>query len=360
MGKTLFILSDDFGELVLLRLLLYQQPNHVFLVLPERLYHHFNLPNCTKLLFEDGKQLKKYVEEIEPKEVMLFSAYLLAPNGLITFDEFYDFLDFLDQEKIKVSTSDPFMRFYDQMDFIEQPQDFHSCVRNKLKEISQRLTNYRHLYGVPISFKNIASQSFSNSIKKFDQKHLNHGQKHWTFVMAKQDFILLQNGNENNYHEVLIPLFKRLVQDDNININLIFPAEFLTILQPYLIDIPQINYINFCDLDVFEALISKSDLLIYWNVFSASTLLCRLYNKPIVFIAQGHMEAIYPGFFEYVKDSWFPKHYPEIIPIDEYFIPKVMEKLKYESNVELNALYQPYYELDSPAQVLLPLKPSEV
>jgi hypothetical protein len=350
MNKALFIFSDDFGELVLLRLLLYKQPVHVYLALPERLFDHVEFPNATKILYTGGDDLMKYVEEVKPTQVLLFSAYLLAPNGMLTFDEFYNLLDYLDEKKIEVSTSDPFMRYYDQLNYEFKAADFRSQIRDKLKEISERLATYNHLYAVPVEFDGAPCQSFSNPAKrevilKTDDK------KQWTFIMAFEDYSLLQVGNDESYYKTLIPLLTSLVEEYDIKVNLVFPKDLLNKLK--LADIPNINYVSYCTMDTFEDLVAQSDLIIYWNVFSASTLLCRLYNKPTVFLGQGHMEAIYPGFYDYIKSSWFPENEPEIMQIDDSFIPSLLKRLEADGkSTKDQTLYQPYYELDAPLTIL--------
>nr|WP_315423579.1 hypothetical protein [uncultured Pedobacter sp.] len=351
MDKILFIFSNDFGELVLLRLLVYQQPIHAYLALPERLFGHVDFPNVTKFLYKDADDLKNHIEEIHPTQVMLFSAYLLAPNKLITYTEFYSLLDYLDEKKITVSTSDPFMRYYDQLSYDDRPSDFRTAVRNQLKGLSERLAVYRHLYGVPVQFDGAPCQSFSNHFKIDIQPDVNR-QKQWTFIMAAEDFSLLQIGNNNEYQEILIPLFTALVKDHDICVNLVFPESLCEILRANLPDVAGINYVSYCSLDAFERLVAQSDLMIYWNVFSASTLLCRLYSKPTVFLGHGHMENIFPGFFDYIKSSWFPHKAPEVFQIDDTFIPALLKRLENVANgFNDNALYQPYYELDSPTAV---------
>jgi hypothetical protein len=351
MNRTLFIFSDDFGELVLLRLLLYKQPVHAFLLLPERLFKHVEFPNATKFLYKDGNDLKKHVEEINPEQVMLFSAYLLAPNGLISYPEFYSLLDYLDEKNITVATSDPFMRYYDQLAYEHPPESFHAAVRNKLKEISGRVALYRHLYAVPVQFDGAPSQSFSNHLM-CDVKEQTNKRKQWTFIMASEDFRLLQKENPAGYHKKLIPLFISLVKDYNIRVNLVFPEAFYRTLKLGLAGVPGINYVSYCSLASFESLVAQSDLVIYWNMFSASTLLCRLYNKPTVFLGLGHMETLFPGFFEYIKSSWFPYEAPEIMNVNDALIPSLIKRLEADgAAIRDHALYQPYYELDSPLAV---------
>jgi len=352
MNRTLFIFSNDFGELVLLRLLLYKQPVHAFLLLPERLFNHVAFPNTTKFLYRDADDLKKYIEEINPEQVMFFSAYLIAPNGLLTYPEFYSFLDYLDEKKIAVTTSDPFMRYYDKLDYNSPPHDFRAMVRDKLKEISERLAVYRHLYPVPVQFDGAPCQSFSNHLK-CNAKSQPDKRKQWTFIMASEDFLLLQKGNAGTYHEILIPLFTSLVNDYDIKVNLVFPEDFHELLKLKLAEVPGINYVSYCSMDAFEELVAQSDLMLYWNVFSASTLLCRLYNKPTVFLGQGHMETVFPGFFEYSKSSWFPHNDPDIIQINDAFIPSLIRRLEDDAGqMKDQALYQPYYQLDHPLAVL--------
>ncbi len=347
MNKTLFIFSNDFGELVLLRLLLYKQPVHVYLALPERLYDHVDFPNATKFLYKNGDDIRNCLEEIQPEQVMLFSAYLLAPNNLISFPEFYDLLDYLDEKNIPVSTSDPFMRFYDQLEYEDNGLTFHANVRNVLKELSERLSSYRHLYSVPVQFDGAPHQSYSNPLRRKAVERITD-KKQWTFVMASEDFKLLQIGNSAEYHKTMIPLLKSLVNDYDIHVNLLFPEAFYAVLKPELAGVDHVNCVSYCTLDEFEDLVSQSDLMLYWNVFSASTLICRLHNKPVVYLGHGHMETIFPGFLDYIKASWFPNHDPELMQINETFIPTLLEKLKNNAP----GLYQPYYELDAPVDIL--------
>lgn len=349
MNKTLFIFSDDFGELVLLRLLLYKQPIHVYLALPERLYDHVTLPNVTKFLYRNAQELHTYINDIQPEQVMLFSGYLLVPNGMLSNKEFYSLLDSLDKKEIPVVTSDPFMRIYDYRTYESEGVSYLSRIRNRFKTISERLKTYKHVYGVPVELKDTPCQSFSNTNKPFPQG-VKTEKKQWTFVLAKEDYHLIQSGNNGRYHHTLIPLFKSLTENHDIQINLIFPKDLIEVLQVHLKDCTSINYVKYCHLNAFEELIIQSDVMLYWNIFSASTLLCRLHNKPIVFLGQGHMATIFPDFYAHVKSGWFPDKEPEIMSLDDSFIPKILELLKEDINPN-SSLYYPYYTLDEPQTI---------
>jgi hypothetical protein len=346
MHKTLFIFSDDFGELVLLRLLLFKQPVHAFLALPERLIKHVELTNTTRLPYHDVEDLKKHIEDIGPTQVMLFSAYLLAPNGLLPFPEFYSFLDYLDKKGVQVCTSDPFMRYYDQLEYDFEAEDFYPKVRNILKAISERVAAYTHVYPVPMQSTATLCQSFSNTATRYVKPEASINPR-WTFIMASQDFLLLQKEHEHRYHDVLIPLLRTLINDHDIQVTLLFPEEFPRILRPELAEVQDITFLSYCNMDIFEQMIAQSDMMIYWNLFSASTLLCRLYNKPTVFLHKGHMEKLFPGYYEYAKRAWFPIADPAILAIDNTFIPKVF-KLMDDKHA---SIFQPYYELDAPANI---------
>jgi hypothetical protein len=352
MKKTLFIFSNDFGELVLLRLLMYNQSFSAIALMPEQMMKYITLPNVEKFSYQNADDLKRYIDDIMPTQILFFSAYILATNNLITTPEFYSLMDYLDKKKIEISTSDPFIRYYDHMDFDLQAKDFLSNARNAFITISERLAGYRHLYPLPASLGSTPHRSFSNHFKKKTKEHL-HKRKQWTFVMAMHDYQLLQFESGLTYHKKIIPLFSSLVKDYNIMVNLVFPEELHKILEKELMDVPDINYISYCSLDAFEDLIIQSDVMIYWNLFSASTLLCRLYNKPTVFLKQGHMETIFPGFFKYSKSFWFPENEPVILDINDHFIPDILKRIKAEDAITNDtALFQPYFELDTPLAVL--------
>ena len=349
--KTLFIFSDDFGELVLLRLLSYQLPFHVHAALPARLYDHVSLSSVIKHRYNGYAELKKIIQTVAPEQVMLFSAYLLAPNGMLSYEEFYSLLDLLDAQQIPVATSDPFMRIYDQQEYQSDQNHYLTNARNILKKISERLSVYRHLYAVPVSFDGAPHQSFSNSAK-MTMKLSMRSRRQWTFVMAKEDFSLLQVGSEKSYHKVLAPFLSQLTENHDIAVNLIFPEALLEILKNELPDEPHIKLVSYCDLEEFEKLIIQSEALFYWNVFSASTLLCRLYEKPVFYLGLGHMAVFYPEFYDYIKDSWFPDSKPDVLTLDEAFAPAVMKKLEDGGNqCEDTNIYLPYPQLDSPMDV---------
>lgn len=352
MKRTLFIFSNDFGELVLLRLLMYNQPFHAIALLPEQMLPYITLPNVEKIVYRNVDDLKRNIDNIMPTQILFFSAYILASNNLITFPEFYSLMDYLDEKEIEVSTSDPFIRYYDHIDFEPQAKEFLSLARNTFITISKRLAGYRHLYPIPAPYSSTPHQSFSNQFKK-KTKQQHPKRKQWTFVMAMHDYRLLQFESGLTYHKKLIPLFTSLVKNYNIMVNLVFPDEFQKILKNELTDVPDINYISYCGLDAFEDLIIRSDLMIYWNLFSASTLLCRLYNKPTVFLKQGHMETIFPGFLKYSRSSWFPQNDPVIMEINDHFIPDVVKRIEAGGATTNDpALFQPYFELEPPLAVL--------
>ncbi|WP_435263829.1 hypothetical protein [Tenacibaculum sp. nBUS_03] len=361
MSKTLFVFSDDFGELVLLRLLLYKQPLHAYLALPERLFPHVTLNNVTKVLYKNESELKAFTEEVLPDKVMLFSAYLLAPNGMLTYTEFYDFLDYLDRKNIPISTSDPFMRYYDELDYEVDSQDSFFRIRNKLKQIGERLKGYTHVYGVPVNLKNVKSQSFSNPNKLKDFTNAENITKTWTFVLAQQDYNLLRADSDNTYHKIIESVVILLTKVHNIKVNLVFPKALIAQIKQNLGELKGISYVPYCTLNEFEHLIVASDLMLYWNIFSASTLLCRLYNKPTVYLGMGHMEAFYPGFYSYIKHSWFPDNEPEIMAINDAFIPSLIKRIyTTDSKSKDPKLHQPYYQLESPIEILAVQKTFEL
>ncbi|KAA5533716.1 hypothetical protein F0919_14380 [Taibaiella lutea] len=352
MKRTLFIFSDDFGELVLLRLLMYNQPVNATALMPEHMLPYITLPNVEKFAYRNADDLKRYIDDIMPEQILFFSAYILATNNLISTPEFYSLMDYLDEKKIEISTSDPFIRYYDQVDFDLQAKDFLSNARNAFKEIGERLAGYRHLYPIPVQPGSTPHQSFSNHFRKNTLKQA-HDKKQWTFVMAMHDYRLLQFEGQLIYHKTVVPLFTSLANDYNISVNLVLPEEFYKILKRELKDVSGINYINYCSIDAFEDLIIQSDVMIYWNLFSASTLLCRLYNKPTVFLSKGHMETIFPGFLNYIRPSWFPEKEPGIMKINDSLIPDIIKKIEAEeAGTNEPMLFQPYFDLDSPLTVL--------
>lgn len=353
MKRTLFIFSDDFGELVLLRLLMYNQPFRATALMPEKMLPYITLPNVEKFVYRNAGDLKRYIDDVMPEQILFFSAYILATNNLISTPEFYSLMDYLDERKIEISTSDPFIRYYDHVDFDTQAKDFLSNARNAFKEIGERLSGYRHLYPIPAPFGSTPHQSFSNHSRKETGKQ-DHNKKQWTFVMAMHDYRLLQFEGQLMYHKKVIPLFTSLAKDHNITVNLVLPHEFYKILQRELKDVSGINYIDYCSIDAFENLITQSDVMLYWNLFSASTLLCRLYNKPTVFLGKGHMDTIFPGFLNYIRPFWFPEKEPEIMGIDNFSIPDVIKKIEAEKEgTNEPMLFQPYFNLDTPLTILI-------
>lgn len=337
---------------MLLRLLMYKQPFQAIALFPEKMLPYVTLPNIEKIAYQNADDLRRHIDAFRPEQILFFSAYILASNNLISYPEFYSLLDYLDEKKIEVSTSDPFIRYYDHIAFDPEEKDFLSLARNTFIKIGKRLAGYRHLYPVPAPLCTTPYRSFSNHFKKDSLKRPQE-RKQWTFVMAIHDYRLLQFESKLTYPEKTVPLFTSLVKDYGIMVNLVMPDEFHEILKTHLIDVPDINYIRYCSMDNFEDLIIQSDVMIYWNLFSASTLLCRLYNKPIVFLKQGHMETIFPGFFKFSKESWFPETEPEMMEINDDFIPNIIKRIEAEGAAANDrSLFQPYFELDAPLAVL--------
>lgn len=331
---------------------MYNQPCHAIALLPEQMMSYITLPNVERFIYKNADDLKRYIDDILPEQILFFSAYILASNSLITFPEFYELMDYLDEKKIEVSTSDPFIRYYDHLIFEPEPRDFLTLARNTFIDISKRLAGYRHLYPFPALTGLTPNRSFSNHFKKNTSQNT-HEKKQWTFVMAMHDYRLLQFESGLTYHKKLVPLITSLIKDHGIMANLVFPDELHQTLKELLKDVPDIDYISYCSLDDFEDLIIRSDVMIYWNLFSASTLLCRLYKKPTVFLNKGHMETIFPGFFTYSKTSWFPQGKPEIMEINNDLIPDIIKRTSGNGNVTNDPeLFQPYFELDSPMAIL--------
>jgi len=351
MKKILFIFSNDFGELVLLRLFSFGQPMHIHVALPHRLYNHFDLPNVTKILYKNTNEIKTYVEKIEPDTVVLYCGYLIAPNNIIPYSDFHALLDYFNQRDIPIITSDPFLRFYEHNNYEAEGNEFRPYIRNALKRLGERLADYPHIYCVPFQSRTVQTINYSNQLKR-DNNIYHLKRKEWTFVLAWEDFAAFRFDDGHDLLSIICPQLEEITRQHNITVNLIFPSDFINEIKKLIPNSKNIHYIEFCNIEKFESIIARSEIIFYWNLFSASTLLCRLYNKPTIYLAKGHMELIYPGFFEYASRSWFPENPPEIIPLTKDFVSVVLSKLNSSSQNDKAAIFQPYYNLLSPVEAL--------
>jgi hypothetical protein len=353
-ARSLFVLSNDYGELVLAMSMLHGQrfAKNAALALPSRLFHHHKkglaITTFEYTILEDIFDL---VESWNADIVFLFSGYLFAYQGLLSNASLKNLASRLRSRDCCLATSDPWLGLGSQLSASdinfyprqgrelppsELRDDLHLRERNfaiDLYVASQILKDCAHIYpsmtegviprdGVRrLSFFNETTAHISAAHRaSMPGGGVGSNDKEWIFIIATTDCWYQRWLWGAAYFSDLVASKLEEVRKMGRRPTLIAPLVLTDDISKRLKAGSGIRLISFCPYTQFIPLLLRAEYVFYWNCFSASLLVRWSEQRPVFFFDRGHMArvvgAIYPLGLQCYYLGWKPSYLDQTEPLD--------------------------------------------
>ncbi len=316
--KTMFITTHDFGELSLATFLARNQEFEKVFVIPEEKAIYFDELVNILYTYTDVAQLERIINREKPNIIFLNTAYLFVNGSLGTMESFKAFFTYLQQLNCPIVTSDPFARVYDsypECSFKINGQQMHA-LKAEMSFLNDYLRQVPHIYGFSCKNEFQNAHSFYNSkyckTQKIEDAEI-VDKDNWLFVLGELDFNLLLGRHEKEFITTLAARLKEISENPKNVIRCVFPLKLVMILRNFLPPIENVHILNFTTLSNFESLISISDVVFYWNVFSNSILMCYYYDVPFLCFEKGHIADLSEDLFKHMSEGIYRNGTPEFI-----------------------------------------------
>ena len=329
--RLLFVIDHDFGALGTVMYLLHRQPMsaHATLALPRRAYelNQGRLPLASRP-YQSLRDILDIVESESPDVVFLFSGYLIASQGLITFRDLHKLIRALRARRCKVVTHDPFLGTYSQVADIDNPAgvgDFQrklemrlakhprvrgivarlarlyaeKQVRSDVRSVAASLRDVTHIYPVPFEPSQAGGTrriSFFNPlyIRSPDEVPSNaaaHAPS-WLFVLAQFDLDFQeQKYGRQRFVEIVAARIRDALGSGRHPI-FIGPAAVTHELSSRFAPDSGVSFLPTCSFEEFQQRLLEAEIVFYWQIFSTSAFF-RLWNGlPVFFFDQGHIARV--------------------------------------------------------------------
>ena len=353
--RSLFIVSNDYGELLLALMFLQDQKfaEGAAFLLPPRLHaanaSSIGIPTHEYASLED---IVRVLEAWNPQVVALMSGYLFSNNKLLSRGNLRKLVGHLHGTRRRVLTSDPFLGLATTLSphdvHLGIPRDSSSLtlaqrwsgpmrrraerrIAKDLARVSHILSDVVHLYPVPTS--GLASASAGRPVKRAsffnrevvaaasrprpggdtDPRRSHHGSRQrWLFVLAAPDvwYQQLQVGADMFAQR----LAGRLQDAEGAGRQpcLLAPRTLLDQLAGHLPSRTTVELLDFCGYHEFTSRLIDAEYVFYWNLFSASFLLRASAGLPAFFFDRGHLTRLigrmYPLALRVHLRDWEPQY----------------------------------------------------
>jgi hypothetical protein len=356
--KVLFITSHDFGELSLATFFARNQPFQKVFVIPESRATYFDEVVDIMYVYSSVVQLKKIIEKEVPDVISLNTAYLMVNGNLATMDEFTSFFQYLKQLGCPIITTDPFVRVYDSYPECSFELNGEPLVvlKKEMTFLNDYLKDLPHIYGFPCTNNHENANTFYNNNYCPKEKNLAATTEkidRWLLVLGEIDFNLLLAKHGETFIIELVNRLKEICQNTNNLVRCVFPKNLTDIVKDPLAPIKNLQILNFVTLKEFENLVSESDIVFYWNVFSNSMMMCCYYDIPFLCFEKGHIAELSVDLFKHMSDGVYRNGNPEFI---DFFSPiesnlDVVLKNHYSTENRQRILNE-YHSLPTPESII--------
>lgn len=356
--RTLVVVSNDYGELLLAMMFLQGQAlaKDAALLLPPRL-HAANAASLdlTVYQFASVDDILRVADEWRPQVVILMSGYLFSNNKLLSREELRRLVEHLRAAGCYLLTTDPFIGMAGTLthgdihlampdssggpdgDALLLPSSdterLHSPVQIErriieesmraaereiaadLSEVSQILSEVTHLYGVPVDQLPVTVKRVSFFNPELERRPCTESAPippRWLFIIGSHDLWYQQL-------HVGVDAFARLLADRLEQVErlgarpaVIAPPALLEQLSAMLPAKTTTELTPFCSHLDYVTRLLDSEYVFYWNLFSASFMLRLGSAKPSFFFDRGHLsrliDRMYPVGRRVLLAGWEPTY----------------------------------------------------
>ncbi len=356
--KVLFITSNDFGELSLATFFARNQPFQSIFVIPKKRATYFDEVVDIKYVYSSITELERIIEHEKPDVISLNTGYLIVNGGLATMAEFQLFYEYLKKLGCPIMTTDPFVRVYDSYPECSFELDGNPLVslKTEMTFLSEYLKELPHIYGFPCKSNLENAYLFYNDkycLKEKQQPQSTEKKDHWLFVLGELDSTLLFVKHGELFIKELAERLKEICQNTENRVRCVFPENIANMLREPLAPLKNLQILNFLTLEEFETLVSESDIVFYWNVFSNSILMCYYYDVPFLCFGKGHIADLSVDLFNHMSDGIYRNGTPEFIDFLSPLEPNLDTLLQNQYSKEnRQRILDEYHRLPTPQSIV--------
>jgi len=356
--KVLFITSHDFGELSLATFFARNQSFQSVFVVPAKKTTYFDEVVDIRYAYSSITELERIIEREKPDVISLNTGYLIVNGGLATLEEFQTFYAYLKGLGCPIMTTDPFVRVYDNYPECSFALDGRPLedLKTEMMFLSDYLKDLPHVYGFPASNSLTNAHSFYNQtycVHEKDRWKNPENTKYWLFVLGDLDCTLLMAKHGELFVIELANRLKEICENEENRVRCVFPKSIAKILREVLSPLKTLHIFDFVTLREFETLVSESQVVFYWNVFSNSILLCYYYDVPFLCFDKGHIANLSVDLFNHMSEGIYRSGKPEFIPFFEPIEQRLDRLLEEHYSPEnRKRILDEYHRLPSPQSII--------
>jgi hypothetical protein len=378
-SRTLFVISNDHGELALAMFFLQGQafaPCSA-LLLPDRLYAMNKETLSIKTgLYRSVEDILESVRVHEPSVVFLFSGYLFRINRIFSHEEVERLVRSLRDRGSRIVTSDPFLRLAGKVTprqvRVEAPPrpwlrffrrgHERELARNLLRA-SRILQDETHIYpGLSLGLTRAEQErsvTFFNpaiaegSVPGTPAEHPRTswgGLKRWLFILAATD-LRLQRGLWGK--ERFTSMIRRRLEQTSLA-----GRQPVLVAPPDLIDdlsakpLENVELVPFCPVLQMISRLIDAEYAFYWNVFSCSMLVRLARGQPVFFFDRGHMARVIEPIYEWGLRFHFGDWRPVALETDQPLTVEKLNELALLQKTEFDVIRRKWQASPSPQDLV--------
>jgi hypothetical protein len=378
-SRTLFVISNDYGELALAMFFLQGQafaPSSA-LLLPDRLY----AMNKERLSIKTGhygsvEDILESVRVHEPGVVFLFSAYLFRINRIFSHQDVERLVRSLRERGVRIVTSDPFLRLAAKVTprqvrvaaprgswlrFLQRGPERELAL--DLVRAARILQEETHIYpGLSLGLTRAEQErsvTFFNPdiagdgvprMPADDARTSGGGLKRWLFILAATD-LRLQRGLWGR-QRFTVMIRRKLEQ------TLLAGRQPVLVAPPDLIDdlsakaLGSVELVPFCPFPEMISRLIEAEHAFYWNVFSCSMLVRLAIGQPVFFFDRGHMARVIEPMYEWGRRFHFGDWRPVTLETGQPLTAEKLDELALVQQTEFDAFRRKWRESPSPQDLV--------
>jgi hypothetical protein len=351
--RTLVVVSNDYGELLLAMMFLQGQQlaTNAALLLPPRLHAANGATlDVPAYQFASLDDILRVVDEWRPQVVILMSGYLFSNNKLLSRDELGRLVAHLRASGRHLLTTDPFIGMagtlthddirlglpesgdalllpssdmervlpavrIDRQTAQESMRTAEREIADDLSEVSQILSEVTHLYGVPASAlpATVHRVSFFNpELERRPPGGSGHVTPGWLFIIGSHDLWYQQLHLGVDAFPQLLTARLEEAERFGARPSVIAPPAVLEQLSARLPANTNVELTRFCSHHDYVTRLFDAEYVFYWNLFSASFMLRLTRALPSFFFDRGHLsrliERAYPVGRRVLMQEWEPAY----------------------------------------------------
>ena len=358
--KILFILCNDFGELLIADYFVDGQPLQALALCPEKIFAAYEKHNRDTQRYRNIQDVYTSIEAFKPNLVIFASGYLLSLHNLLSLPDLKQLMQYLREKNIPLVSTDPWMKCWEEFRENLSPEKrtlFLSHPFQQLQsELDDLLKDIPHIYSVPFTTQRVPCVAFFNE-KAFSEFKHSEGDEpsRWLFILSAIDFGTFTQRDGESFINNLVARFTDILQKPSTSIVFICPPDCAEIISRKMANTSRITLIPFCRFSEFQRHIFSCDIGVYWNYLSASIIYHLHKGSAMVFADKGHMLTVCPPLEFYVEKHVLNNVNPTNIDLSRPLTQKIVDQ-SLAIQQQMNSLIYPQYaKLKSPIETVASL-----